>query len=104
MVRSHSKKTIMKIYLKKFVWGQLTLIFALGCFAFSPTVLAVTPTGDGGYPHQNTAEDEDALFSLTPGIDNTAMGFDALYSTTAGSDNAPASRNWTATGSPQHRT
>jgi hypothetical protein len=49
----------MKIYLKKSVWGQLTLIFALACFAFSPTALAVTTTLDGGYPNQNTAEGED---------------------------------------------
>ena len=87
----------MKIYLKKSVWRQLTLIFALACFAFSPTALAVTPAEDGGYRNQNTAED--ALFSLSPRIDNTAMGFDALDSNTTVTGNAPASLNWTATGS-----
>src|SRR6185369_4934368 len=53
---------------------------------------------DGGYPNQNTAEDDDARFSLTTGTDNTAMGFDALCNTT-GSDNALASWVWRATGS-----
>jgi hypothetical protein len=46
----------------------------LACFALSPTVRAVPPAGDGGYPNQNAPEREDALFSLTTGIDNAAMG------------------------------
>jgi len=79
--------------------GELTLIFALACFAFSPTALAVTPAGDGDYPKQNSAEGDGALFSLMLGADNTAMGFDALDSNTTGPDNAPASRNWTPTSS-----
>src|SRR5436309_371959 len=99
MVRSHSKNTIMKIYLKKLLLGQVILIFALACFGLSPIARAVTPTGDGGYPNQNTAAGEDALFNLTTGSDNTATWFDALYSNTIGSHNAPASRNWTPTGS-----
>ncbi len=70
----------------------------LGCFALSPTALAVTPGLNGGYPNQNTAKGEDALFSLTIGADNTAMGFDALDSSTTGSDNALASWIWRATG------
>ena len=88
----------MKIYLKKSAWGELTLIFTLACFAFSPTALAVTPAGDGGYPKQNSAEGDGALFSLTTGADNTAMGFDALYSNTTGSDNALVGWIWSATG------
>ena len=94
----------MRIYLKKFVWGQLTLIFALGCFAFSPTVRAVDPAPDGGYPNQNTPEKEDALFSLTTGADNTAMGFDALHRNTTGSDNAPIELDLEAHRQPPHRT
>ena len=31
--------------------------------AFSATVRAVDPPPDGGYPNQNTAEGEDALFA-----------------------------------------
>ncbi len=56
----------MKIYLKKSAWGQLTLIFTLARFAFSPAALAVTPA-DGDYRNQNTAKD--ALFRFTAGID-----------------------------------
>jgi hypothetical protein len=54
----------------------------LGCFTLSPTAQAVTPAPDGGYPGGNTAEGDDALFSLTTGQENTAMGFEALYSNT----------------------
>jgi len=49
----------------------------------------VTPAPDGGYPNGNTAEGEDALFSLdaSQGFDNTGIGFDALYFNTTGIDN-----------------
>src|SRR5438034_1148736 len=89
----------------------LLIPFALACFALSPTVRAVDPPPDGGYPGFNTAEGDDALFNLdtsqgtnntaigfaalfssTTGISNTAVGFDALYSNTIGAVN-------TATGS-----
>src|SRR5947208_430719 len=89
----------------------LLIPFALACFALSPTVRAVDPPPDGGYPGFNTAEGDDALFNLdtsqgtnntaigfaalfssTTGISNTAVGFDALYSNTTGAVN-------TATGS-----
>jgi hypothetical protein len=73
----------------------ISLIGAL-ILAFT-TARAVDPSPDGGYPNQNTAEGDDALFSLTTGADNTAMGFDALCSDTTGSDNALASWIWRAT-------
>src|SRR5437867_1960150 len=73
------------------------IAITLGCFGLSPQARAVDPPPDGGYPNQNTAEGEDALFSLTTGADNTAMGFDALYSNTTGSDNDPASGSWRVT-------
>ena len=57
------------------------------CFALSPAALAVTPDPDGGYPNRNTAEGDNALFSLTTGLENTAIGFNALYSNTEGFDN-----------------
>jgi hypothetical protein len=63
------------------------IALTLGCVALSPTGLAVTPAPDGGYPNGNTAEGQDALFSLTTGFSNTASGFDALYSNTSGDDN-----------------
>src|SRR5450432_2880803 len=50
-------------------------------------VQAVIPPPDGGYANENTAEGQDALFSLTTGVNNTAIGFDALYSNTTGGDN-----------------
>ncbi|PYV72025.1 MAG: hypothetical protein DMG96_27415, partial [Acidobacteria bacterium] len=58
----------------------LLIPFVLVCFALSPTARAVDPAPDGGYPGDNTAEGEDALFSLTTGFGNTATGFDALFS------------------------
>src|SRR5207244_12687990 len=74
------------------------IAITLGCFGLSPQARAVDPPPDGGYPNQNTAEGEDALFSLTTGADKTAMGFDALDRNTTGSDNALASWIWRATG------
>ena len=59
----------------------------LACLTFLPMALAVDPPPDGGYLNQNTAEGQDALFSLTTGAANTAVGFDALFRTTTGSSN-----------------
>jgi hypothetical protein len=50
-------------------------------------VRAVSPAPDGGYGNANTAEGDDALFSLTTGTNNTAIGFDALLSNTTGESN-----------------
>lgn len=71
-----------------------TLISAVASawLLFSTTLPAVTPAPDGGYPADNTAEGQDALFSLSDGAENTALGFNALYNTTSGNYN-------TATGS-----
>src|SRR5262249_44490413 len=54
----------------------------LVCFGFLPGTRAQlpSPTPDGGYPNNNTAEGTNALFSLTTGTDNTAVGFNALFS------------------------
>src|SRR5437764_13433928 len=60
-----------------FLFGVVAL--ALGSFALSPTARAVLlPPPDGGYPNQNTAEGEDALFSLTTGDHNSANGYRSL--------------------------
>jgi len=67
----------------------------LGCFALAPTTRAQlpSPTPDGGYPGDNTAEGENALSSVTTnifqglGVDDTAIGFDALFGNTTGSNN-----------------
>jgi Collagen triple helix repeat (20 copies) len=69
--------------------GFLLIALALGCFALSPApnAFGVVPAPDGGYPNANTAEGEDALFSLTTGFANTATGFTALYNNTSGNFN-----------------
>ena len=64
--------------------GFSVVRLVLGMFILLPTVRAVDPPPDGGYPNGNTAEGEDALFSLTTGYQNTANGFHALFSNTAG--------------------
>ena len=64
--------------------NRLLLFLSL---TYAVTALAVDPPPDGGYPNQNTAEGEDALFSLTTGIDNSALGYHALHDNTTGSDN-----------------
>ncbi len=58
--------------------GMKTMILfvSLACIT---TALAVDPPPDGGYPNQNTAEGDNALFHLTSGFGNTALGFSALY-------------------------
>src|SRR5207248_6760974 len=56
----------------------LLIPLVLGCFGLSPAVRAVSPAPDGGYPDFNTAEGDDALFSLTTGVGNAAIGTEAL--------------------------
>jgi trimeric autotransporter adhesin len=68
------------------------LLVALACFTLSSFAQAVNPPPDGGYPGQNTAEGENALFNLTTGEFNTATGYNALTRNTTGDLN-------TATGS-----
>ena len=45
---------------------------------------AVSPPPDGGYPGNNTAEGQNALLSLTTGVNNTAVGWFSLKSNTDG--------------------
>jgi hypothetical protein len=64
---------------------QLILFAALTGIS---TALALDPPPDGGYPNQNTAEGEDALFNLGAfAAENTALGYRALYSATFCSQN-----------------
>ena len=65
----------------------LLITLALLCFALLPRVQAVVPAPDGGYPNFNTAEGQNALFSLTSGAGNTALGWFSLNSVTTGSLN-----------------
>ena len=48
---------------------------------------AVLPPPDGGYPGFNTAEGQNALFSLTMGSANTAIGWFSLWGNAEGSFN-----------------
>ena len=63
------------------------IVFMLSCFGLSTKLLAVVPAPDGGYPGSNTAEGQNALFSLASGLDNTALGFQALFSNTTANFN-----------------
>src|SRR4051812_2650020 len=72
------------------VFALIFTAFALAGFALSPGAQAVSPAPGGGYPNFNTAEGDNALFSLTTGGLNTAIGFNALYSNTTGGHNTAA--------------
>ena len=78
---------------KKTTILPLLIALTLVCFGLSPMAQAVTPAPDGGYPNENTAEGNDALFSLTTGKDNTAIGDDALKSNTKGNVNTAIGAN-----------
>ena len=62
-------------------------VLAIAFLALTPRVQAVLPAPDGGYPNGNTAEGEEALFSVTSGFDNVAVGFEGLYTNTSGIEN-----------------
>jgi hypothetical protein len=67
--------------------AAIVLALALACFVILPNAPAVVPPPDGGYPGGNTAEGQDALFSLTTGDFNTAVGFFSLRTNTTGGFN-----------------
>jgi hypothetical protein len=80
-------KTIIKTIYLAVVGVSLT------CFTgFAPKAFGVTPPPDGGYPFKNTAEGQDALFSLTNGAAKTATGFAALRANTMGDRNTAHQR------------
>lgn len=68
----------MKRIIPHFV--PFTVIF----IALLTNTQAVIPAPDGGYPGGNTAEGQNALFSLTAGGFNTAVGFLSLKTNTIG--------------------
>ena len=70
--------------------GTTVLLFVVLVTVYlglSPTGQTVVPPPDGGYPGFNTAEGQNALFSLTTGAGNTAVGWYSLFSNTDGSFN-----------------
>jgi trimeric autotransporter adhesin len=81
----------VKIWLRRARWRRglhlLAFIVTLASFGLSERARAVSPPPDGGYANQNTAEGQDALFSLTTGFVNTAVGFESLYNDTSGGAN-----------------
>jgi len=79
--RKKRMKTIMKLICRAFA------VPAFACFVLSHTAKAVVPPPDGGYPGGNTAEGQNALFTLTTGAYNTAVGFFSLRSNTEGKFN-----------------
>jgi hypothetical protein len=54
------------------------VLVVLAILSLANATFAVDPPPDGGYPNNNTAEGQDALFDLTTGDNNTALGFNAL--------------------------
>jgi hypothetical protein len=71
----------------KYIIPVFLIALSLACVALLPKVQAVVPPPDGGYPNFNTAEGQNALFSLTTGAGNTAVGWSSLFSATGGSFN-----------------
>jgi hypothetical protein len=80
LITSH--RSLLAIHLSRS--ASILIALALGAFALSPRVRAVTPAPDGGYAGGNTAEGQNALLSLTTGAFNTAVGFLSLRSSTTG--------------------
>ena len=64
-----------------------TILVIISCFALLPKLQAVIPAPDGAYPGGNTAEGQNALFSLTTGTYNSALGWFSLRSNTTGNFN-----------------
>jgi hypothetical protein len=70
----------------KIITPSLVIVLAV-IICFASRVQAVSPPPDGGYPGGNTAEGQEALFSLASGTFNTALGWLSLASVTTGSLN-----------------
>ena len=63
----------------------ISLVFA--CSTLPERAHAVSPPPDGGYANGNTAEGQNALFSLTTGGYNTGNGWNSLHALNSGSFN-----------------
>jgi len=71
----------------KTITSPLLITLTLLCFGFFPKAQAVVPPPDGGYPGFNTAEGQNALFSLSTATGNVAVGWASLYSDAEGNFN-----------------
>ncbi len=83
----------MKTKIRNSICGLLLIPLLLACFGLLPAARAVVPAPDGGYPGFNTAEGQNALFSLTNAFWNTALGAQALHNATTGSFNTAVGLN-----------
>ncbi len=63
------------------------ILIGIVCIGLLPKAQAVSPAPDGDYPGGNTAEGQNALFSLTTGGYNTATGWFSLKTVCTGSLN-----------------
>jgi trimeric autotransporter adhesin len=63
----------------------LLILFVFACFALSPQARAVCQ--EGCLTNDNTVLGDDALVSLTTGVNNTAIGSNALYANTTAHEN-----------------
>jgi hypothetical protein len=95
-------RTMNRLIQLKHTTLAFVAVLLLACFALMPRAHAVNPPPDGGYPGFNTAEGQNALFSLgvgtltpppTPGVWNTAIGGNALFSDTTGMANTAVGLN-----------
>jgi hypothetical protein len=80
----------MKIFIQNQQPGKLSafaIVTLLVWVGLLPNTKAVSPAPDGGYPGGNTAEGQNALFSVTTGAYNTAVGLYALLSNQEGQFN-----------------
>jgi hypothetical protein len=90
---STNKQNMTTLRFKKSISGsplRLALLLtslALACSALPEKAQAVTPAPDGNYPGGNTAEGQNALFSLTTGGYNAAVGWFSLKSLSTGNFN-----------------
>ena len=90
---STNKQNMTTLHFKKSISGsplRLALLLtslALAYSALPERVQAVSPAPDGNYPGGNTAEGQNALFSLTTGGYNAAVGWFSLKSLLTGNFN-----------------
>ena len=69
------------------------IIVVLASSPFLPARAVLDPAPDGGYPGNNTAEGDGALFNLGSGASsNTAVGFNALHNNSADNNTAVGSQ------------
>src|SRR5256885_2878226 len=69
------------------IFNSALVALAFACFGPFTHAAGVTPPPDGGYAGGNTAEGQNALFSLTTGGYNAAIGWFSLTNLTGGNFN-----------------